>query len=152
MTRTCRRWGWLWAVVLCVTACADSRGSNESTVKTLLTKQADAWDRAIVGKDAAAVAANMSDDFRHMAGNGVISGKAAFLADILSPDLQIDPYTVDNFEIRIYGDTALLSGRTRMTGRSSGQAFVSHYQYVDTYVRRDGVWRVVNVQITRLPD
>jgi len=28
---------------------------------------------------------------------------------------------------------------------------VSNYRYIDIYVKRDGQWRIVSVQITRLP-
>jgi ketosteroid isomerase-like protein len=78
--------------------------------------------------------------------------KDAFLRDITAPELVIAPYTVEDFDVRVYGDTALLSGRTRMTGRYSGEPFVSHYRYIDVYVRRGGVWRVVSVQTTSIPE
>ncbi len=53
--------------------------------------------------------------------------------------------------MRLYGDVALLCGRTRMTGRYDGEPFVSHYRYIDVYVRAGGEWRVASVQITKLP-
>lgn len=51
----------------------------------------------------------------------------------------------EEFEVRLYGDVALLSGRF------DGNPFASHYRYIDIYVRRDGSWRIVSVQIARLP-
>jgi hypothetical protein len=45
-------------------------------------------------------------------------------------------------------DEALLCGRTRMTGSYAGEAFASHFRYVDTYVRQGDAWRVCSVQIT----
>jgi ketosteroid isomerase-like protein len=116
-----------------------------------LTRQSTAWDQAIVRKNERAIAANMADDFRQIDAAGNVETKASFVAGLVDPDLQIDPYTVDDFEVRLYGDTALLSGTTRMTGRSEGKPFVSHYRYIDIYVRRGGVWKIVSVQITRLP-
>lgn len=115
-----------------------------------LKRQSDAWDAAIVRKDRAAIAANMADDFRQIDPDGDVFDKAGFVADLMADALQIDPYTVEDFDIRLYGDTALLSGRTRMTGRYNGKPFSSHYRYVDVYVRRGGAWRIVSVQITRL--
>ena len=118
-----------------------------------LTRQADQWDKDIVRKDAAAIAANMAEDFRQIASDGSVADKAAFLKDITSPDLVIDPYTVEEFDVRIYGeagDVALLSGSTRMTGRYQGEPFTTHYRYIDTYVRRDGRWQVVSVQTTKV--
>lgn len=114
--------------------------------------QADAWDTAIVRKDAANVEANLSDDFLHIGNNGNLATREQFLAAILSPDLVIDPYEVDEFRIRMFGDTALVHGATEMTGTYKGQAFRSHYRFTDTYVRKAGEWRLVNVQTTKIND
>jgi ketosteroid isomerase-like protein len=117
-----------------------------------LKTQADAWDQAILRKDAQAIADNMCADFRHIGKGGEVADRAAFLKDLLSPDLVIHPYTVEDFDVRLYGDCALLCGRTRMTGTYQGRPFTSHYRYIDTYVRQDGRWRVCSVQITAMPE
>jgi ketosteroid isomerase-like protein len=65
--------------------------------------------------------------------------------------LVIDPYTVEDFEVRLYGDVALLSGRTLMTGKHDGKPFTSNYRYIDIYVKRGGAWKIASVQITRYP-
>ena len=135
------------ALLFCVAlqACATVPAADPIAV---LTRQAGAWDEAIVRKDMAAVAANMAPEYRHIRDNGAVSDGAGFLAAIGSPKLAIDPYKVEDFDIRLYGDVALVSGRTRMTGRYDGAPFKSHYRYIDVYVRRDGLWRVASVQIT----
>ena len=56
-----------------------------------------------------------------------------------------------NFEVRLYGDVALLGGRTQMTGSYDGKPFASHYRYIDIYVRSNGVWKITSVQITKVP-
>jgi ketosteroid isomerase-like protein len=117
-----------------------------------LTGQADRWDKAIVRKDRAAIEANMADDFRNIDGQGGVYDKKAFVDDLLSPDLVIDPYAVEELDVRLFGDVALLSGRTRMTGTYKAKPFTSHYRYIDIYVRRAGVWKVVSVQISKIPD
>jgi len=121
-----------------------------AATRALLATQADRWDKAIIAKDRAAIEANMAEDFRNIDGNGTVADRQAFIRDLMDKDLQIDPYSVEDFDVRLYGDTALLSGRTRMTGRYQGKSFTSHYRYIDTYVRRDGAWRVVSVQITKM--
>ena len=135
------------ASLLCMAAWA-----GEPETVAALTAQADAWDKAIVRKDRAAIEANMADDFRQIDGAGNLETKASFVEGLMSPALEIDPYTVEDFEVRLFGEVALLYGRTRMTGRAEGKPFTSHYRYIDTYVRRDGVWKVVSVQITRIAE
>lgn len=132
------------------TGCA-SPPADRDTIVAMLTAQADRWDRAIVAKDRAAIEANMADDFRQIDGAGDVETRDSFVRGLLDPALRIDPYTVEEFEVRLYGDTALLSGRTRMTGTYDGKAFRTHYRYIDIYVRRAGAWKIVSVQISKLP-
>ena len=115
-----------------------------------LSAQADAWDKAIVRKDRTAIEQNMSEDFRQIDVAGNVEAKDSFVDGLMSPDLQIDPYVVEDFDVRVYGEVALLSGRTRMTGKHQGTPFTSHYRYIDVYVRRQGQWKVVSVQISRI--
>lgn len=124
---------------------------DRAGVVAALTAQADRWDKAIVAKDRVAIEANMADDFRQIDGAGNIETMTSFVNDVLAPELKIDPYTVEEPEVRLYGDVALLSGRTRMTGRYDGKPFSTHYRYIDVYVRRGSDWKIVSVQITKLP-
>ncbi|MGI8891672.1 MAG: nuclear transport factor 2 family protein [Chthoniobacterales bacterium] len=117
-----------------------------------LAAQGDRWDKAIVRKDRAAIESNMTNDFRQIDGTGNIYDKRSFVEDLVSPDLTINPYTVEEFDVRIYGDVALLSGRSRVTGRFKGTRFISHYRYIDMYVRRWSQWKVASVQISKIPN
>lgn len=129
--------------------CSSQRGgeSKASAVATLKHKS-EMWDQAIIRKDLKAISDNMTKDFRHIGKSGEISDRALFLKEIVSPDLVINPYTVEDFDIRVYGECALLCGRTRMTGTYKGKPFASHYRYIDTYRRINGEWMVCSVQTT----
>ena len=129
----------------------NSSMSNQVDIIATLTRQADAWDKAIVRKDRAAIEENMAEDFRNIDGQGNVETRLPFIEDLMSKDLTIDPYTVEDFDVRLYGDVALLSGRTRMTGNYQGKLFSSHYRYIDIYVRRSGAWKIVSVQISKIP-
>jgi ketosteroid isomerase-like protein len=124
---------------------------DEAADRQELKRLSDAWDAAIVRKDEKAVADNMAEDFRQIDGAANLETKQSFVRGILDPRLVIDPYTVEEFEIRLHGDVALLSGRTKMTGKFAGEPFTSEYRYIDIYARRDGVWKIVSVQITKFP-
>jgi ketosteroid isomerase-like protein len=97
-----------------------------------LQRQAAAWDAAIVRKDRAAIEANMAPDFRQIDARGNVEDFRRFVDGLLDPRLTIDPYPVDEFEIRLLGaDVALLSGRTAMTGRFDGKPWRTQYRYID---------------------
>lgn len=141
----------LLAAAVIVPSMASASDRARSAEFTELVRISNAWDQAIVRKDEKAVADNMAEDFRQIDGYGNLETKKSFVAGIVDPKLSIDPYTVEDFEVRFYGDTALLSGRTHMTGKYDGKVFESNYRYIDIYVRRDGAWKIVSVQITRIP-
>ena len=138
------------AAAFALAGCATSSGSNPAATLAVLTRQADDWDKAIVAKDLAGIAGNMCDDFRQIGSGGEVENRESFLRDLMSPELTIDPYTVEEFEVRLYGNTALLSGRTRMTGQYAGAPFATHYRFIDVYVRGAAGWKVCNVQTTRI--
>jgi ketosteroid isomerase-like protein len=104
-------------------AAPQSGADQRPDVVAALSAQADAWDKAIVRKDRRAIEVNMADDFRQIDGNGNVETRQSFVDDLVSPDLEIDPYTVEDFDVRLYGDVALLSGPTRMSGRYQGKPF-----------------------------
>jgi ketosteroid isomerase-like protein len=140
---------------LAIGACATSTPERPAAAfsDAQLRAQADAWDAAIVRKDRAAIAANMAESFQQIGSDGRVADKAAFLEAIVADKLVIAPYTVEEFRVRWYGDTALVSGRTDMHGSWDGKPFESHYRFTDTYVREaDGRWRVVNVQTSEIAE
>jgi ketosteroid isomerase-like protein len=146
------RWSSLAACALLLFGCASAHGQDAAAALIAeLTAQADHWDKAIVRKDRAAIEANMAEDFRQIDRTGNVETKSSCVESLLSPDLRIDPYVVEDFDVRVYGDVALLSGRTRMTGNYRGEPFASHYRYIDIYVRRGSEWKIVSVQISPIP-
>lgn len=133
-----------------VAQAAQAAQADDAGDRAALAAQAEAWDQAIVRKDRAAIEAPICADFRQIDGDGAIENKTSFIASLLDPKLTIKPYTVEDFEIRVYGDVALLSGRTRMQGDYAGKPFASHYRYIDIYRRLPGRWCIASVQITRM--
>lgn len=150
-----RRW-WHRATGLLAAAllagCAALPQAFDPDEAAALKAQADAWDAAIVRQDRAAIEANMAEDFRQIGSRGEVEDRRSFVEQLMDPALRIDPYTVEEFEIRRYGEVALLSGRTRMSGRYGDAPFRTHYRYIDVYVRRGGAWKIVSVQTSRIPD
>ena len=104
-----RRW------LLAGLAIAGIGHAAEPQLVARLKAQADAWDRAIVAKDHAAIEANMAEDFRQIDARGNVETKESIVDGLVSPDLVLDPYTVEDFEVRVYAETALHSGPTRIT-------------------------------------
>jgi ketosteroid isomerase-like protein len=123
----------------------------QKTVEQELKAIADAWDQAIIKRDVPGVEANVAQDFQQIRGSGRVVGREQFIRELTAPTLKIDPYVVEDFGVRVFGDTALVTGRIRMSGTASGEKWEEHFRYIDVYAKRDGTWQVVSIQITPMP-
>jgi ketosteroid isomerase-like protein len=58
---------------------------------------------------------------------------------------------VDQLSVRVYGDTAIVTGRTTATVSGASPVTVT-LRFTDVFVRRDGRWLVVASHATRITD
>lgn len=59
--------------------------------------------------------------------------------------------SVDQLAVRVYGDTAIVTGRTSAAAGGAAPQTVT-LRFTDVFVRRDGRWSVVASHATRAPD
>ena len=50
---------------------------------------------------------------------------------------------IDDVKAHVFGDTAVVIGRTHRVGDVAGSAYDVVIRFTDTFVRRDGRWQVV---------
>ena len=115
-----------------------------------LAAAAHAYDAAQVNGDRAALERLVADDYVLVNGAGQVQDKARLIADYVAPGFKLDPFTIEEPVEKVFGDTALLGGRVDMTGTDGGQRFALVVRFVDTWAKRDGQWRVVYSQVTRV--
>lgn len=132
-------------------ACHSALAEPETlSTESLLRQQSTAWDEAIWRKDEKAIVANIGEGFRQVDVRGHVSAQAEFVADLLDPEVHIEPYTVENLEVKVLGEVALLTGETHMAGTYQQKPFQTYYRYVDVYHRVNGRWLVVYIHVTRV--
>lgn len=81
---------------------------------------------------------------------GMHENKAQTLASFLTGDRHWDLAVSDEMEVRLYGDTAVVTGRWRGRGRNGAVHF--HYQarFLSTWVRENGEWHNVAYMATEI--
>jgi ketosteroid isomerase-like protein len=60
--------------------------------------------------------------------------------------------SVDDMRVRVYGETAVVTGRFEITGTWNSQPNNFSGRFTDVWVIRDGRWQVVSTQNTSLSD
>ncbi len=74
--------------------------------------------------------------------------KASLLAVLGSGQLRFEVIEPTEQRVRRYQATAVVTGRTRMSGRFGGTPFAALSRYTHVYVKQHGRWRLVAAQGT----
>ena len=70
--------------------------------------------------------------------------RAEALRDMVDSDAtQMTANDVDEIEIRVFGDAAVVTGRTHASGTQSGAPFDVWLRFTDVFVRRGDQWQAV---------
>jgi len=126
---------------------------DSNTVEQELLRLEREWLNAYEGRDVAAMERIVADDFTLTFGDGSVIDKAQAIADLKRPG-PIDStlkFSTEDVKVRVYGDTAILTGRVIEKRQRQNRDAVSESRYTDTYVRRQGRWQVVASHLSRLP-
>jgi ketosteroid isomerase-like protein len=125
---------------------------NQTALEAELRRLERDWDTAIVHKDIARLEQILGDDFVYIDSAGAVNPRAALIQGIKDSEATIEPFETAEVMVRIYGDTAILTGRFLQKATYKGQSFSGQFRYTDVYVKRDGIWRAVSAHASRIPD
>ena len=99
--------------------------------------------------DPEAIGRFVADDWIIIDADGGIVDKARFLGVIKSRVLTHELMEMDDIPVRVYGDSAVVTGLARSKGKFMQQEFASSERATDVFVKRDGRWQCVLTQLTR---
>ncbi len=114
-----------------------------------LLKLEKEFARAIVKNDAEAIGQFVADDWVIIDADGGRIDKSRFLGAVKSGVLIHEMMESDDVGVRIYGDTAVVSGLTRTKGKFMGRDFSTQERPTDVFVMQNGRWQCVFSQLTR---
>ena len=108
------------------------------------------FTRAVAANDVAAIARFVADDWVIVDADGGVIDRSRFLNVIESGALSHESMESADFEVRLHGDTAVVTGITTSKGQFMGQAFTTRERATDVLARLDGRWLCVFSQLTRV--
>jgi ketosteroid isomerase-like protein len=114
-----------------------------------LLKLEQQFAAAIVKNDPEAIGRFVADDWIIINADGGIIDKARFLEVIKSGALTHEMMESDDIRVRIYAESAVVTGLVRTKGKFMGRDFSTQERATDVFVRHDGRWRCVLSQLTR---
>lgn len=127
---------------------AGARPGNTSKAEAELRQIEETRRHAIATGDTKTLDRIYADDFVAIAGNGQVITKTDLFAVLARNDPSV-VFTTDEINVRIFGETAVFTGR--LTGRAQDGTVVSVGRFTHVFVKRAGRWQCVAGQSTPLP-
>ena len=137
------------AAVLCldgVLAAASAQVRRVRSDQEIIEELERDWDAAFQRKDIDFIDSILADDFVATYTDGHRGDKAIEKHNTSAFNQRIDESALSDFEIRIYGDTAIAWFNKTVVGPVKGVRTEIVYRFMDVWVQRDGNWLCVASQ------
>jgi uncharacterized protein (TIGR02246 family) len=117
----------------------DQRWSVEQAIRRLDDERIQAQIHA----DAAALGRIYAADFIGVGPSGTVRTKAQVISDFTSGNLKFQSITTADVQVRVYGNTAVETGRSTMRGQDKGNSIPSDNRFTRVWVKQQGRWQLV---------
>lgn len=129
----------------------DIEGKEEmAEVEKELIDVSHAWDRAMITNDADAIGQYMADDWTIIGPDGSVGNKATFLDLVRSGALTHNVMESHDLNVRVYGDTAVVTARGVSGGKYQAESFYLVERVSCVFVRRERNWRCVLTHLSQI--
>jgi uncharacterized protein (TIGR02246 family) len=114
-------------------------GNTEQTIRQLDHERIQAQ----ISADAVALDRLYADDFLGVGPSGTVRTKAQVIEDFTSGKLKFQTITTDDVQVRVYGNTAVETGRSIMNGQDKGKSVPRDTRFTRVWIKQEGRWRLV---------
>jgi ketosteroid isomerase-like protein len=87
---------------------------------------------------------NVDDDYVLITPSGATRTKSDVIREISTPGLNMEPYEPTDVDVRLFGDTAVVTGRMLQRFTMRRIRYANDLRYTDVYVKRHGRWMLVS--------
>jgi ketosteroid isomerase-like protein len=133
-------------------AIANNKAAGNTNVQDELKRLENDRAQAVLKGDTAALDQMTADDYTVINISGQLLTKAQVFEAIKSGDLKYDQLENNDIQVRVYGDTAVLTGRTTQKGQFKGKDISGQTRFTRVYLKQHGKWQAVAFQATRIAE
>ena len=135
------------AACLVATAAVAAPSSDEQALMDLENKISDAY----LHGDVKTVEASLDERYTLTNSRALVSHRDDDLRELRAGDPKYTEFRTHEMQARTYGDAGIVIGVVSLKGTSGGKAFDADMRFTDTFVRSNGVWKMVAAQVTPIP-
>ena len=129
--------------VLCLVVVSLAAGKSAANVEDEIRKLEQDCAQATIKSGATAADQCEADDIIKTDPSGGVTDKAQGKMERSSGDLTFESMELSDMTVHVYGDTAIAAGTNNLHGTYKGQSISGKYRFTDTWVKRNGKWRIV---------
>ena len=109
------------------------------------------YEEAIARRDATVHERLLAHDYTYTPGNGKIMGREDHMSFTKSGVVEVKSLRSEDVRVRVYGDTAVVTGVWVSVDRRAGREFAERrIRYIHVYIRREARWQIVAEQRTEV--
>src|SRR5919199_6234319 len=120
-----------------------ARREQQRTVQQAIRRLDNERIQAQIHADAVALERIYAPDFIGVGPSGTVRTKPQVISDFTSGGLRFQSITTDDVQVRVYGNTAVETGRSTMNGQDKGKAVPRDTRFTRVWVKQQGRWRLV---------
>jgi uncharacterized protein (TIGR02246 family) len=145
-----KRFWLICALITAVSLPGFAADKSKGDVQEQLKKMEEARAQAAMKADTATMAQGMTDDYAMITPTGEEQDKAAILESFKSGDRKIENIQLEDTKVRVYGNSAVVTGTSNLKGTYKGQDISGKYRYTRVYVKQNGKWKTAAFQQTKV--
>jgi len=131
-----------------ISAQTSAQPTSESVEQELI-KLENQWVDAVVKLDFTFLDRVLADDYTWTGADGNVVTKAQLVASLKSGEGgKVTSAVIDEMKVRVYGDAAVVLGRSTEKVQYKGEVTSGQVQWTDTWVKRAGRWQCVAEHIS----
>ena len=108
------------------------------------------WNQLRLKPDVEGLDRLLCDDWLSTHSDGRVQDKAGYLRELSNRSRANQAIENQDVEVRLEGDTAVVTGTSVQAGTRNGQAWSGRFRFTRTWVRREGGWRMLASHASRI--
>ncbi len=137
-------------ICLAILGCISVHAQSTTRAEREVLAANEEFDRAVVARDLTAYERIYSDDLIFTSFDGTVSDKAKEIARVRSSSTPFESGKSDDVRVKVYGNTAVITGRFTAKGMSNGKPFSFVERCTAVFVKRKGRWQMVAEHATEV--
>lgn len=127
-----------------------SQNSRPSKTVESVIKTIDELCKAFETADTERLRKNMTANFTLTSSNGSVTSLEDEINDLKSGKARYSVFKNVNMKVRLYGNTAVVTGQTIIKGEYEKSSIEAEFQFTDTLIWKDNRWWMVSSHASRL--